>query len=231
MARKHPNGLLAALPSADRKRLLKVLEPVSLTARQPLYEAREPIDFVYFPLTGVHSIVTRVTGGRSVALATVGNEGMVGISAFLGARSALDEAFCEVPGGALRIRAARFREEIDRSRSLRMLMLRYTQAFIHHVAQQALCSRLHSIVGRCACRLLMTYDRMDVDEFVLTQAALAQMLGVRRATVTAAAGILQHTGVIRYTRGRITIRDPKKLKRGCCDCYRIIRQEYKRLVG
>jgi CRP-like cAMP-binding protein len=231
VARKHPNGLLAALPSADRKRLLKVLEPVSLTARQPLYEEREPIYFVYFPLTGMHSIVTRVTDGGIVALATVGNEGMVGIPAFLGARSALDGAFCQVPGDALRMRATRFGEEIDRSRPLRMLMLRYTQAFIHHVAQQVVCSRLHAIVGRCACWLLMTYDRVDVDEFVLTQEALAQLLGVRRATVTAAAGILQHTGVIRYTRGRITIRDPKKLKRACCGCYRIIRQEYKRMVG
>jgi CRP-like cAMP-binding protein len=231
VARTHPNGLLSALPSADRKRLLKALQPVSLTARQPLYGAGAPINFVYFPVSGVHAIVTSMAAGGIVEVATVGNEGMVGIPVFLGARSALDAAFCQVSGDVLRMTAVRFAEEVGRSRALRTLMLRYTQAFIHQVAQHVVCNRLHSTVGRCACWLLMTCDRVDVDEFVLTQASLAQMLGVRRATVTAAAGSLQHAGVIRYTRGRITIRDRKKLERACCECYRIIRQRYKRLIG
>lgn len=231
MARTHPNRLIAALPVAHRKRLLEALEPVSMTLRQPLYEAGDPLEFVYFPLSGVHSIVSTVTDGGIVEVATVGNEGMVGIPVFLGGRSTPDEAFCHVPGDVLRMRAARFREEIRRSRALRDVMLRYTQAFIHQIAQHAACSRLHSIAGRCASRLLMTHDRVSADEFALTQESLAQMLGVRRATVTTAAGRLQHAGLIRYTRGRITIVDQKKLERASCGCYRIIRREYERLLG
>ena len=231
MARLHANRLIAALPSADRQRLLEALQPVSLTVRQPLYAAGGPIKFVYFPLSGVYSIVGIVTDRDTVEVATVGNEGMVGISVFLGGRSASDEAFCQVPGDLLRMRAARFREEVRRSRAFRIVMLRYTQAFIHQIVQHAACYRWHSIVERCASRLLMTHERVNLDEVVLTQESLAQMLGVRRATVTAAAGMLQHAGLIRYTRGRITIVDRKKLGRASCQCNRIIRREYKRLVG
>ena len=133
MARLHANRLIAALPSADRQRLLEALQPVSLTVRQPLYEAGEPIKFVYFPLSGVHSIASIVTNGDTVEVATVGNEGMVGIPVFLGGRSASDEAFCQVPGDLLRMRAARFREGVHRSRPFRTVMLRYTQAFIHQM--------------------------------------------------------------------------------------------------
>jgi CRP-like cAMP-binding protein len=230
VARTHPNGLIAALPAADRTHLLEAVQQVSMTVGQPLHEAGEPITFVYFPLSGVHSIVS-TTDGAIVEVAAVGNEGMVGISAFLGGRSTPGEAFCHVPGDLLRMRTARFREEVRRSRALRTVMLRYTQAFIQQIAQHVTCIRLHSITGRCASRLLMTHDRVSADEFVLTQDSLAQMLGVRRATVTTAAGLLQHAGLIRYTRGRITIVDAKKLERASCGCYRIIRQEYKRLLG
>jgi CRP-like cAMP-binding protein len=231
VARTHPNRLITALPSPDRKRLLEALQPVSLTIGQPLYEAREPIKFVYFPLSGVHSIVSSRTDGGIVEVATVGNEGMIGIPVFLGGTSTPDEAFCQVPGDVLRMRAAQFREQIQRSLALRAVMLRYTQAFIHQIAQHAACNRLHAVVERCARWLLMTHDRVAVHEFVLTQGSLAQMLGVRRATVTTAAGRLQHAGLIRYTRGRITIVDRKKLERASCDCYRVIRKEYKRLLG
>jgi CRP-like cAMP-binding protein len=161
----------------------------------------------------------------------VGNEGMVGILVFLGGRRTPGEAFCHVPGDLLRMRAARFQEEIRRSSALRTVMLRYTQAFIQQIAQHAACSRLHSIVERCASWLLMTHDRMRADEFALTQEVLAQMLGVRRASVTIAAGMLQHSGLIRYTRGRITLVDQNKLERASCGCYRIVREEYKRLLS
>jgi CRP-like cAMP-binding protein len=225
------NRLIAALPSADRERLREALQPISLAVGQPLYEAGEPMKFVYFPLSGVHSIVNRVTSGDTVEVAAVSNEGMIGIPVFLGGRSTPADAFCKVSGALLRMRAAHFREEVDRSRAFRTVMLRYTQAFIHQLAQHAACSRLHSIVGRCASRLLMTHERMKLDEVVLTQESLAQMLGVRRATVTAAAGMLQHAGSIRYTRGRISIVDRNKLERASCHCDRIIRREYRRLLG
>ena len=127
--------------------------------------------------------------------------------------------------------AARFREEFGRSVALRAVMLRYTQAFIHQIAQHAACNVLHSVVERCARWLLMTHDRVDGDDFILTHESFVQMLGVRRATVTTAAGILQHAGVIRYTRGRVTIVDRKKLERTACRCYRVIRREYRRLLG
>ena len=225
------NRLIAALLPADRQRLLEAFQLVSLRVRQRLYHADAPMKFVYFPLSGVHSIVSSVPDGDTVELAIVGSEGMVGIQVFLGGRSTPDEAFCEVPGDVLRMRAARFQDEAHRSRAFRTVMLRYTQAFMHQIAQHATCNHLHSIVERCASRLLMTRDRVNVDEFVLTQESLAQMLGVRRATVTAAAGILQHAGSIRYTRGRITIVDRKKLGRASCQCHRIIRREYRRLLG
>lgn len=224
MARRHPNRLIAALPVADRKRLLKAVEPLSITARQPLYEAGERIKFVYFPLSGVHSIVVTVHG-RIVEIATVGNEGMLGIPAFLGGWGTLGRAFCHVPADLLRMRAAHFRQQVRRRSAVRTVMLRYTQAFIQQIAQQAACSRLHSIVERCASSLLMTHARVRADEFALTQESLAQMLGVRRATVTTAAGMLQHAGLIRYTRGRITIVNQKKLERASCGCHCILRQE------
>ena len=231
VARLHANRLIAALPAADRHRLLGALQPVSLRIRERLYHAGEPPRFVYFPLSGVHSIVTTVPDGDPIEVATVGNEGMVGIQVFLGGPSWRDEAFCQVPGDVLRMRTARFQDAVLRSRAFRTVMLHYTQAFIRQIAQQAACNRLHSIVERCASWLLMTRDRVNVDEFVLTQESLAQMLGVRRATVTAAAGMLQRAGSIRYTRGRITIVNRKKLGRASCQCDRIIRREYRRLLG
>jgi CRP-like cAMP-binding protein len=231
VARVQPNRLITALPTADRRRLLEALHPVSLTVGQPLYEPRAPIELVYFPLSGVHSIVRGSADGGMVEIAAVGNEGMVGIAVFLGGTSTPDEAFCQVPGDLLQMRAARFRKEVHRSLALRRIMFRYTQAFIHQIAQHAACNGLHSIVERCAGWLLMTHDRVDADEFALTQESLAQMLGVRRATVTTAAGMLQEAGFIRYTRGRITIVDRRKLEHASCDCYRLIRREYRRLLG
>jgi CRP-like cAMP-binding protein len=231
MARIHANRLIAALPAADRKRVLEALQPISLGIRELLYDAGEPLKFVYFPLSGVHSIVSTVPDGDTVELTTVGNEGMVGIQVFLSGRSTPDAAFCQVRGDALRMRVARFQNEVLRSRAFRTVMLRYTQAFIHQIAQHAVCGRLHSIVERCASRLLTTQERVNVDEFLLTQESLAQMLGVRRATVTVAAGVLQHAGSIRYLRGRITIVNRKQLERASCQCHRIIHREYRRLLG
>jgi CRP-like cAMP-binding protein len=224
------NLLINALPSAERRRLLSALQLVFLRVRQPLYEAQQPIEFVYFPLSGVHSIVRRLTEGGAVEVATVGNEGMIGIPVFLGGMSAPEEAVCRVPGDLLRMRAVRFRNEVRRSLALRTVMLRYTQAFIHQLAQHAACSNRHSIVERSAGWLLMTHNRMGVKEFAVTQGSLAGMLGVRRATVTTAAGALQRDGLIRYTRGRITIVDPRELEHAACRCYRTIRQEYQRLL-
>jgi CRP-like cAMP-binding protein len=198
-----------------------------MTGRQPLYEAGERINFVYFPLSGVHSIGITLPHGRIVEIATVGNEGMIGIPVFLGAWSTPGRTFCHVPGDLLRMRAADFRQEVRRSNALRTIMLRYTQALIQQIAQHAACTRRHSIVERCASWLLMTHARVGADEFALTQESLAHMLGVRRATVTTAAGTLQHAGLIRYTRGRITIVNHKKLERASCGCHSVLRQEYK----
>jgi CRP-like cAMP-binding protein len=145
----------------------------------------------------VYSIVSIVTEADTVEVATVGNEGMVGLPVFLSGPSPSDAAVCQMPGDLLRIRAARFRDEVHRSRAFQIVMLRYTQAFIHQIAQHAACYRLHSIVQRCASRLLAIHERVNLDEVVLTQESLAQMLGVRRATVTAAAGTLQRAGSIR----------------------------------
>ncbi len=225
------NRLLAALPEPRLQRLLPALEAVELTWKRPLYEAHAPIRFVHFPLTGVTSLVTAMKDGAVVELATIGNEGLVGLPAFLGVEVSPMTAFVQVPGAALRMRAEVLQEEVRNGGALSEILRRYTQAFFVQLAQSSACNRRHSIDERCARWLLMTHDRVEADEFLLTQEFLSQMLGVRRATVTVAAGLLQKAGLISYRRGRITVLDRGGLEEAACECYRIIKKEYDRLLS
>jgi len=225
------NRLLDLLPAADRRRLLDHMELVELDLRQPVYEPGKPIEYVYFPLTTVISMLAVMDDGQAVEVATMGNEGMAGLPVFLGATSSPDRAFAQVPGRALRMSAGEFRELANGAGTVQGLLQRYTQAFFVQLAQGAACNRLHSTDQRLARWLLLTHDRVGQDRFPLTQEFMAQMLAVRRATVTEAAGRLQQAGLITYSRGIVTILDRPGLEAVSCECYRIITDEHAHLVG
>ena len=169
--------------------------------------------------------------GDASEVGTIGNEGMVGLPLVLGDRQAPTSVYVQVPGVGLRITASLFTRELARSSSMRRVMLHYTHAFFNQVAQSAACSHFHNIEQRCCRWLLMTHDRMQSDEFLLTQEFLAMMLGVQRAGVSVAAGALQRAGLIRYSRGTVTILDRNGLERQSCECYRISKLEFDRLLG
>ncbi len=225
------NRLLAALPRGEYRRLLPRLVKVSLPLREVLYEADGPIPHVYFPLGGVVSLVLLTEGGLPVEVASIGNEGLVGTPVFLGADRSPTRAIAQVPGEALRMDAAGFREEMGRGGPLQELVRRYIQALINQISQATVCNHLHSVEKRMCCWLLMTHDRVGADDFPLTQEFLAQMLAVRRPTVTAVAGVLQKGGLIAYHRGRMTVLDRAGLEAACCGCYRAVRRELDRLLG
>jgi CRP-like cAMP-binding protein len=207
------------------------LEVIQLEPGQDLHLPDEPIGHVYFPHRGVVSLVNELPDGRSVEIATVGNEGMVGIAVLLGATTMRSRALCQVPGSAWQMEADAFRRAVDVNPVFRTLLLRYALALLTQVAQTATCNRLHPIEQRCARWLLMTHDRINrAPRFPLTQAFLGQMLGVRRASVSAAAATLQRAGLIRYTRGIVTIPDRKALETAACPCYGVIRTEFYRLL-
>ena len=225
------NRLLAALPRAEYVRLLPRLEQVSLAQRQRLYAANVPIPYVWFIEHGIASVVRAMRDGALAPIGVIGNEGMVGLPVFLGSESARSQALVQVPGAGLRMRAMVFRREVQAGSPLHDLLHRYTQAYINQVVQVMVCNRLHSIAQRCARWLLMTHDRVDSDQFPLTQALLAHMLAVRRASVGTVASTFQKAGLIRYSRGVITILDRPGLEAAACECYRIIKAEYDRLRG
>src|ERR1700733_3246379 len=224
------NRLLVALPKDDHDRLLPHLENVSLPLREILYEANGPIAHVFFPLIGVVSLVI-MDGGFSLEVGVIGNEGMVGTPVFLGADRSPTRAIAQIPGEALRMEATVFQKEMRRGGPLYGLVQRYTQAMINQISQSIVCNHRHSVEQRMCRWLLMSHNRVGADEFPLTQEFLAQMLGVRRPTVTAVAGILQKAGLLRYHRGRITVLDRKRLEAASCECYEVVAKELDRLLG
>lgn len=227
----HANRLLALLPARDYRRLHRHLERIPLTYRQSLYRARRPLDFVYFIETGVGSLVNTMANGQAAEVGTIGNEGVVGLPLLLGDDRAPTSVYVQVPGAGLRMPAARFSAELARSASMRLVMHRYAHALFNQVAQSAACNHFHSIQQRCCRWILMTHDRMESDEFLLTQEFLAMMLGVQRTGVSVAAGALQRAGLIRYRRGVVTILDRRGLRQGACECYGISKREFDRLLG
>jgi CRP-like cAMP-binding protein len=202
-----------------------------LELRQVLFDYDQPIEHVYFPENFVGSVISIMADGTAVETATVGREGMVGLPLFLGADRTQAQAFCQVPGEALRMEAGAFREAVGRGGQLAAMLNRYTQALFTFLAQTSACNRLHKIRERCARWLLLTHDRVGRDRFPLTQQFLSQMLGVRRATVTEAAGSLQSAGLIDYSYGQITVTDRLGLEEAACECYAIIQREFVRLLA
>ncbi len=226
----HTNRLLSLLSPRDCARLRPYLHRISLEYRQSLYRANARIGFVYFIETGVGSLVNTMANGQAAEVGTIGNEGLVGLPIVFGDDRAPTSVYVQVPGAGLRMKATLFASELARSASMRTVMLRYAHAFFNQVAQSAACNHFHSLEQRCCRWLLMTHDRMQSDEFLLTQEFLAMMLGVRRTGVTAAAGALQRAGLIRYKRGNVSIIDRRGLKRRSCECYEISKGEFDRLL-
>jgi CRP-like cAMP-binding protein len=230
-ASRPANRLLRALDPELFEAVRHFLEVVDLSARDPVYERGQPIDQVYFPIDAVVSVVADMSDGAVIEVATVGREGIVGIPALLQAENDEHRAFTQVPGRALRLSTPRFLELVEASKPFERLLHRYIQALITQISRSAACNRVHSIDERAGRWLLLTHDRAGRDEFPLTQEFLAQMLGVRRPSVTTAAGMLQKAGLIKYSRGRVTVVDREGLENASCECYRVIRDEYERLVG
>ena len=225
------NQLLRALPPAAYAALLPDLEPVELARGQALWRHDAPIRGVYFPRTAVTSLLTPLGDEAPVESATVGFEGLVGVPVVLGAESTHTHAVAQIPGTAARVDARRFGEWLRASDGATGLFLRYAQALLEQTAQSVACNRRHELEERCARWLLATRDRVGGDSFPLTHDFLAQMLGVRRATVTVAAGMLQQAGLVRYSRGRVTILDAAGLEAAACECYAVVRAQHARLVG
>ncbi len=225
------NRLLADLPSGEYDRLRSHLQKVSLPLKEILYEANGPIPHVFFPLHGVVSLVILMDGNVSLEVGTIGNEGMVGTPVFLGSGSSPTRAISQVPGEALRMETKAFQEEMRRRGRLYGLVQRYTQAMINQISQSTVCNHWHTVQKRMCRWLLLSHDRVGVDEFSLTHEFLAQMLGVRRPTVTTVAGTLQRAGLIRYHRGKLTVLDRKGLEAASCECYEVVAKELDRLLG
>jgi CRP-like cAMP-binding protein len=227
----HANRLLGLLPPRDYERLRPHLQRIPLKYRQSLYRANRPIGFVYFIESGVGSLVNTMANDQAAEVGTIGNEGVVGLPLVLGDDRAPTSVYVQVPGVGLRMTATLFEQELARSASMRAVMLRYAHAVFNQVAQSAACNHFHDIQQRCCRWLLMTHDRMQSDEFLLTQEFLAMMLGVQRTGVTAAAGALQRAGLIRYKRGTVTMIDRGGLIRRSCECYGVSKSEFDRLLG
>jgi CRP-like cAMP-binding protein len=222
--------VLRSIPEAEFDRFSLGLDRVCLLPGQVLYEPYLPIEFVYFIETGVASVVGVMSDGSAVETATIGCEGMVGLPLFHGVDRTASQCFCQVPGESWRMRAGDFQEELRRNAPLMSILGRYTEALFIQVAQSSACNRVHAMRARCARWLLQTHDRVGTDRFQLTQRFLAQMLGVRRATVTEAAGSLQDARLIDYKMGTIRILDRQGLEAAACECYLIIRREIERLL-
>jgi CRP-like cAMP-binding protein len=228
----HPqqNQLISSLSAETQRRLLPHLEPVHLEFGKVLCGSGDVLSHAYFPANAIASLVYVTRDGASSGLAVVGNEGIVGVTLFMGGDSSPLRAIVLKSGYAYRMKSCRFKEEINRHGDLNKLMLRYSQSLITQTAQTAVCNRHHSIEQRLCRWLLQTLDRLETNQVSLTQEFIAEMLGVRREGVTEAAGKLQRMGVIEYSRGRITVLDRDEMEYLACECYSVVKTETDRLL-
>ena len=224
------NQLLAALPDMEWQRWLPQLEPVDMPLGLVLYESGATLSHVYFPTTAIVSLLYVMENGASAEIAVVGNEGIVGISLFMGGESTPSRAVVQSAGKGFRLKAQVVKDEFNRAGPVLHLLLRYTQALITQMAQTAVCNRHHSLDQQLCRWLLLSLDRLQDNELVMTQELIANMLGVRREGVTEAALKLQQDGLIRYARGRITVLDRPAIEKRTCECYAVVHKEYQRLL-
>jgi CRP-like cAMP-binding protein len=224
------NQLLAALPDSEWLRWQVHLEPIQMPLGQVLYEPGATLSHVYFPTDAIVSLLYVMENGASAEIAVVGNEGIVGISLFMGGESTPSRAVVQSAGDGFRLRSQMMKEEFNRAGPVLHLFLRYTQALITQMAQTAVCNRHHSLDQQLCRWLLLSLDRLKNNELVMTQELIANMLGVRREGVTEGALKLQEAGLIRYARGRITVLDRAGLEKRTCECYGVVKREYDRLL-
>jgi CRP-like cAMP-binding protein len=224
------NHLLANLPADDLARWMPYLELVEMPLGHVMYESGRTLSHVYFPINAIVSLLYVMENGASAEIAVVGNEGIVGISLFMGGGSTPSRGVVQSAGRGYRLSAAHIKEEFNRSGPVMHLLLRYTQALITQMAQTAVCNRHHSLDQQLCRWLLLSLDRLSGNELVMTQELIANMLGVRREGVTEGALKLQRLGLIRYARGHISVLDRKGLESRTCECYEVVKKEYDRLL-
>jgi CRP-like cAMP-binding protein len=225
------NALLRALAADDMEAIRPALQPVALVKDHPIFLPGEPASHVWFPTNGMISIVALDDRGSAIEVVTVGHEGMSGLSVVLGSETMIYSSMVQVPGEGWRIETAAFRRLLDERPGIRAVMLRYVLAAMTQMGQNAACGQLHNVDARCARWLLLAHDDVEGDTFPLTQDYLAMMLGVTRPSVSEAASSLQKAGLIRYVRGQVTILDRPGLEAMSCECYRIVRGEFERLLA
>ena len=225
------NRLLNRLEESDRASFMTATKIVPLEFGQVLLEAHAPIEYAYFPVSGILSAVATMEDGDGIEVATIGKEGMHGIPAFVENETSAYRIIVQGAGEACRIEIGRLKEELDRSATLRALINRYRAAFLLQVSQCVACNGLHSIERRCCRWMLMTHDRLETDELPLTHEFLALMLGTRRSSVTEVLQLLQQRGLVKAGRGRITVLDRPGLEAASCECYATVQREFQRLLG
>jgi CRP-like cAMP-binding protein len=225
------NHLLAALPAEEFERLVPHLELVPMLLGETLYEPGGRLEHVYFPTTAIVSLLYTMESGASAEIAGVGNEGILGISLFMGGDTTPSSAVVQTAGHGYRLQGRLLKEEFNRAGLMQRLLLRYTQALLTQMCQTAACNRHHSIDQQLCRWLLLTLDRLPSNELIMTQELVASALGVRREGITEAAGKLQRAGVIRYRRGHIAVLERAGLEAGACECYAVVRKELARLLS
>jgi CRP-like cAMP-binding protein len=224
------NSLLAALPDPEWRRWEPLLEQVEMPLSQVLYEPGATLTHVYFPTTSIVSLLYVMENGASAEIAVVGNEGLVGVSLFMGGESTPSRAVVQSAGHGFRLKAQLMKDEFNRAGPVLHLLLRYTQALITQMSQTAVCNRHHTLDQQLCRWLLLSLDRLQANELTMTQELIANMLGVRREGVTEAAGKLQRAGLISYGRGHIRVLDRPGLEERTCECYAVVKNEYDRLL-
>lgn len=225
------NRLLAALPLEEYEHLHPHLNEVAFSLGEVVYEFGGHLNYVYFPTTSIVSLLYTMENGSSAEMGLTGNDGVVGIALFMGGGTMPNRAIVQSAGGALRMNVKQLQDEFALGGTFQRLLLRYTQALITQISQTAVCNRLHSVEQQLCRWLLLSHDRVKGDELVMTQELIANMLGVRREGVTVAAGRLHDAGAISYVRGHIKILDREKLEQIVCECYRVVKDEFDRLLG
>ncbi|AXF17474.1 Crp/Fnr family transcriptional regulator [Paraburkholderia caledonica] len=228
--RFNENHLLSVLPEEERARLAPHLVAIDMTLGQVVYESGDRQHFVYFPTTSIVSLLYVMEDGASAEIAIVGNEGVIGIALFMGGETTPSRAIVQSAGAAFRLDARILKQEFGRAGPVQRLLLRYTQALITQMAQTAVCNRHHSIDQQLCRWLLLSMDRLPSNELKMTQELIANMLGVRRSGVTEAALKLQDAGLIRYSHGHIRVLDRPGLEKRVCECYRVVKREFDRLL-
>ncbi len=225
------NHLLAALPGPVYEILRPQMEKVSFVLGEVIYESREPILHAYFPTSSIVSLLSLMENGATAEIGVVGNDGVIGIALFLGGGTSPNRAVVQSAGTAFKLKVQSLLAEFDKGTELHRILLRYTQALLTQISQTAVCNRLHTVEQQLCRWLLLSHDRLQTNQLVMTQDLISNMLGVRREGVTVAARHLKELGLISYVRGTIKLLDRAGLEAACCECYQVVKMEYDRLLG